>query len=214
MLGGLRVWVIIHVSLWDGYYVWWDVEWWKCFCTVSLGNTEGGLVVEAGWLDVWYLARLPLRDPKTNSSCSCAPVSYYQYPPFWATPLVVDQSAESYMFCEFRRALLSCTVVSSLYSLTVPRLLPRVVVTTLENTEGELGAEVGVLAVWLSILAVKLTRIAWFPAISPSILNRFSCNFAKAIFYSNPNSGKNLTKLYLIFQKLDHLTCNKILELV
>ena len=25
MLGGLSVWVIIHVSLWDGYYVWWDV---------------------------------------------------------------------------------------------------------------------------------------------------------------------------------------------
>ena len=24
MLGGLSVWVIIHVSLWDGYYVWWD----------------------------------------------------------------------------------------------------------------------------------------------------------------------------------------------
>ena len=38
--------------------------------------------------------------------------------------------------------------------------------------------------------------------------------FSKAIFYSNPNSGKNFTKLYLIFQKLDHLTCNKILELV
>ena len=64
------------------------------------------------------------------------------------------------------------------------------------------------------ILAVKLTRIAWFSAISPSILNRFSWNFAKAIFYSNPNSGKKFAKLYLIFQKLDHLTCNKILELV
>ena len=41
-----------------------------------------------------------------------------------------------------------------------------------------------------------------------------SWNFAKAIFYSNPNSGKNFAKLYLLFQKLDHLTCNKILELV
>ena len=39
--------------------------------------------------------------------------------------------------------------------------------------------------------------------------------FSKAIFYSNPNSGsKNFAKLYLIFQKLDHLTCNKIIELV
>ena len=33
-------------------------------------------------------------------------------------------------------------------------------------------------------------------------------------FSVNPNSGKNFGKLYLIFQKLDHLTCNKILELV
>ena len=46
------------------------------------------------------------------------------------------------------------------------------------------------------------------------VLNRFSWNFAKNIFYSNPNSGKNFAKLYLIFQKLDHLTCSKILELV
>ena len=65
---------------------------------------------------------------------------------------------------------------------------------------------------FIAILAVKLTRIAWFSAIPPSILNRFSWNFAKAIFYSNPNSGKNFAKLYLILQKLDHLTCNKILE--
>ena len=33
-------------------------------------------------------------------------------------------------------------------------------------------------------------------------------------FYSNPDSDKNFAKLYLIFQKLDHFTCNKILELV
>ena len=39
-------------------------------------------------------------------------------------------------------------------------------------------------------------------------------NFAETIFYSNPNSGKNFAKLYLIFQKLDHLRCNNILELV
>ena len=26
VLGGLSVWVIIHLSLWDGYYVWWDVK--------------------------------------------------------------------------------------------------------------------------------------------------------------------------------------------
>ena len=62
-----------------------------------------------------------------------------------------------------------------------------------------------------SILAVKLTRIAWFSAISPSILNRFSSNFAKAIFYSNPNSPDNFVKLYSVFQKLDHLsTCNEL----
>ena len=48
---------------------------------------------------------------------------------------------------------------------------------------------------FLIILAVKLTRIAWFSAISPSILNRLSSNFAKAIFYSNPNSPANLVKI-------------------
>ena len=66
----------------------------------------------------------------------------------------------------------------------------------------------------VTLLPVKLTRITWFSAISSSILNRFSWNFAKAIFYSNPNSGKNFAKSHLILQKLDHLTCNKILELV
>ena len=34
--------------------------------------------------------------------------------------------------------------------------------------------------------------------------------FAKAIFYSNPNSPENFVKLYSVFQKLDHLTCNKL----
>ena len=38
--------------------------------------------------------------------------------------------------------------------------------------------------------------------------------FCIGYFYSNPNSSKNFAKLYWIFQKLDHLTCNKILELV
>ena len=57
-----------------------------------------------------------------------------------------------------------------------------------------------------TVLTVKLTRITWFSAISPSILNRFSSNFTKAIFYSNPNSPGNLVKLYSVFQKLDHLT--------
>ena len=47
----------------------------------------------------------------------------------------------------------------------------------------------------LNILAVKLTRIAWFSAISPSILNRFYSNFAKAIFHSNPNSPENFIKI-------------------
>ena len=34
----------------------------------------------------------------------------------------------------------------------------------------------------------------------------FFFNFAKAIFYSNPNSPENFVILYSIFQKLDHLT--------
>ena len=43
-------------------------------------------------------------------------------------------------------------------------------------------------------------------------VNRFSSNFAKpkAIFYSNPNSPENFVKLHSAFQKLDHLTCNKL----
>ena len=45
---------------------------------------------------------------------------------------------------------------------------------------------------------------------SPSILNRFPSNFAKVIFYSNPNSPENFIKLYSVFQKLDHLTCSKL----
>ena len=61
-----------------------------------------------------------------------------------------------------------------------------------------------------AILAVKLPRIACFGAISPSILNRFPSNFAKAIFYSNPDSPENFVKLYSVFQKLDHLTCSKL----
>ena len=46
-------------------------------------------------------------------------------------------------------------------------------------------------------------------AIYPSILNQFTLNFAKAIFYSKPNSPDNFVKLYSVFQKLDHLTCGK-----
>ena len=60
------------------------------------------------------------------------------------------------------------------------------------------------------MVAVKLTRIALFSAISPSILNRFSSNFAKVIFYSNPNTLEIFVKLYSVFQKLDHLTCNEL----
>ena len=74
---------------------------------------------------------------------------------------------------------------------------------------------VSMLGQWLRccpsiIVGVKLTRIAWFSAISPSILNRFPANFAKAIFYSNPNSPENFVKLYSVFQKLAHLTCSKL----
>ena len=49
-----------------------------------------------------------------------------------------------------------------------------------------------------------------FLAIYPSIINRFPSNFAKAIFYSNPNSPENFVKLYRVFQKLDYLTCSKV----
>ena len=30
------------------------------------------------------------------------------------------------------------------------------------------------------------------------------------MFYANPNSPENLVKLYSVFQKLDHLTCNEL----
>ena len=46
--------------------------------------------------------------------------------------------------------------------------------------------------------------------ISQSIPNRFSSNFANATFYSNPNGPENFVKLYNVFQKLDHLTCNEL----
>ena len=65
------------------------------------------------------------------------------------------------------------------------------------------------IAICSTILAVKLTRIASFSAISPSILNRFPLNFAKAIFYSDP-SLENFVNLHSVFQKLDHLTCSKL----
>ena len=41
-----------------------------------------------------------------------------------------------------------------------------------------------------------------------------SQNLAQAIFRSYLNVGKNFEKLNSILQKLDHLTCYKILELV
>ena len=46
------------------------------------------------------------------------------------------------------------------------------------------------------------------------IFGDFSVNskpiILKAIFYSNPNSPENFVKLYSVFQKLDHLTCNEL----
>ena len=45
-----------------------------------------------------------------------------------------------------------------------------------------------------------------FSAISQPI----SFKFAKAIFYSNPNSLENFVKLPSVFQKLDHLTCRPL----
>ena len=59
-----------------------------------------------------------------------------------------------------------------------------------------------------------IIRSACFSSISPSILNRFSWNFAQDIFRLCHIIGKKFAKFYWIFQKLDHLTCNKIPELV
>ena len=42
----------------------------------------------------------------------------------------------------------------------------------------------------------------------------FLKKIAEAIVYKNPNRGKKFAKLYLIFQKVDHLPYNNILELV
>ena len=47
---------------------------------------------------------------------------------------------------------------------------------------------------------------ACFQAIALSILNRSHRNYAHAISKSRPNSGRKLAQLYLIFQKLDHMT--------
>ena len=40
MLGGLSIWVIKHVSLWDGYYVWWDVNVEIVCCFFSISTRE------------------------------------------------------------------------------------------------------------------------------------------------------------------------------
>ena len=45
MLGGLSVWVKIHVKLWDGYYLWWH------------DKGAGGVVdVSRPWIDVHVFA--------------------------------------------------------------------------------------------------------------------------------------------------------------
>ena len=41
-----------------------------------------------------------------------------------------------------------------------------------------------------------------------------SLKFSTGIFKSYTDVGKKFAELYLILQKLDHLTCTKILELV
>ena len=41
-------------------------------------------------------------------------------------------------------------------------------------------------------------------------IDREISNCSKAIFYANPNSPENFVKLYSVFQKLNHLTCNEL----
>ena len=50
-----------------------------------------------------------------------------------------------------------------------------------------------------TILAVKLKMINQ----DGMIFNRFPSNFAKAIFYLNPNSPENFGKLYSVFKPFD-----------
>ena len=58
-----------------------------------------------------------------------------------------------------------------------------------------------------------MTQSSGSHAISQSILNRFPRNFSQDISKSCPNTSKKLANLFSIFQKLAHLTCNKIPEL-
>ena len=48
---------------------------------------------------------------------------------------------------------------------------------------------------------------------SQSILKRLSRHFATIIIRSFGNNPKNSAKFHLVFQKLDHLTCNAILRI-
>ena len=59
-------------------------------------------------------------------------------------------------------------------------------------------------------LRPQLTSSACFSLIYPSIINRFSWNSVQIIFRQNLNIPENLVKLYIVFRKLDHLTCSKL----
>ena len=52
-----------------------------------------------------------------------------------------------------------------------------------------------------------------FSVSSQSILRRFSQHFVTIIILSFGNNPENLAKFHLVFQKLDHLTCNAILRM-
>ena len=53
-----------------------------------------------------------------------------------------------------------------------------------------------------------------FDLIIPRYIQIWQAKEMSHDFVENPNSSKKFAKLFLIFQKLDHLPCNKILELV
>ena len=67
------------------------------------------------------------------------------------------------------------------------------------------------------ILAIKLKMINQDRMIFDDFFVNFepiSVKFGKGHFLLNPKSSNKFAKLCLLFQKLDHLPCNKVLELV
>ena len=62
--------------------------------------------------------------------------------------------------------------------------------------------------------AVQSLLLAWGGSLLCSFVWLFTNTITLCLLMGCPNIGKNFAKLYSIFQKLDHLTCNKIPELV